>query len=251
LLRLARRRIDETAEYLADDWAVRHSGSEMSLARCLATVAGWQAPRLAAVGASGMAGGTSPLLRRVERLLGARPSEPARVWSYAGAMLLVLGAWIIGPAATTEPRATDPTVLPVAVIAPPPQAPAPRSELLAPPIAKPRSALLPKPLRHPEVAIRVRPHSEHRHRAPLLDREMTPMPRVIVIPHEVLKARIEMLVLSGSQELDPEVMRAFMEAQRRLIEMEMAQRGVRILWMVEPPVPAETPAPPTSPELQI
>ena len=260
LLRLARRRIDETAEYLADDWAVRHSGSEMSLARCLATVAGWQAPRLAAVGASGMADGTSPLLRRVERLLGARPSEPARALSYAGALLLVIGAWIIAPAATTEPKKMSPGLLSASVaerVLPPLESPSPRIALFtpAPPVREPRPAIRPERLPRPKVAT---PHPRHRHPAPLLDRETAPMAQVIVIPHEVLKARIEarldmLRALSEVENLDPEVVRAFLEVQRRLIEIEMAQRGVRVLWMVEPPAPeaTPTPAPPPRHELQI
>ena len=81
------------------------------------------------------------------------------------------------------------------------------------------------------------------------------MAHVIVIPHEVLKARIEarldmLRALSESQNFDPEVVRAFMEVQRRLIEMDMAQRGVRVLWMVEPPAPEATPAPAPTPPPQ-
>lgn len=72
---LARRRVQETAEYLCDDWAVHQTGGSLTLARCLAQVATWieAAPR--AVPVSGMAANRSQLVERVHRLLeGAQPS---------------------------------------------------------------------------------------------------------------------------------------------------------------------------------
>ena len=74
LNRLARRGMQEAAEELSDDWAVRHIGSGLHLARCLAEVAGWlergHTPhRLTSPMAS--AGG-SMLVRRVRRLLDGR-----------------------------------------------------------------------------------------------------------------------------------------------------------------------------------
>jgi len=78
LNRLARRRIQEVAEYLCDDWAVARTRRPVMLAKCLAAVAEWvgRAPRMntaalhpmsAMVEADG-----SPLVRRVGRILGAR-----------------------------------------------------------------------------------------------------------------------------------------------------------------------------------
>jgi beta-lactamase regulating signal transducer with metallopeptidase domain len=75
LNRLARRRVQEAAEYLCDDWAVHQTGGSLTLARCLAEVATWieAAPR--AVPVSGMAENRSQLVERVHRLLeGAQPS---------------------------------------------------------------------------------------------------------------------------------------------------------------------------------
>jgi beta-lactamase regulating signal transducer with metallopeptidase domain len=72
---LARRRVQEAAEFLCDDWAVHQTGGSLTLARCLAEVATWieTAPR--AVMVSGMASNRSQLLERVHRLLeGAQPS---------------------------------------------------------------------------------------------------------------------------------------------------------------------------------
>jgi len=69
LNRLARRGIVEAAEYLADDWAVRRTGTGVSLAKCLVKVAEWidTAPRAAPV--AGMAEDPSHLVTRVRRLI--------------------------------------------------------------------------------------------------------------------------------------------------------------------------------------
>jgi beta-lactamase regulating signal transducer with metallopeptidase domain len=74
LNRLARRRIQEAAEYLCDDWAVHQTGGGLTLARCLAEVATWIDARPRAVPVSGMAEHPSHLVARVQRLVeGARP----------------------------------------------------------------------------------------------------------------------------------------------------------------------------------
>lgn len=73
LNRLARRRIQESAEYLCDEWAVRRTGSGVLLAKCLAKVAEWleSAPR--SVPVAGMAEDRSHLVARVRRLLDGAP----------------------------------------------------------------------------------------------------------------------------------------------------------------------------------
>jgi beta-lactamase regulating signal transducer with metallopeptidase domain len=72
---LARRRIQEAAEYLCDDWAVHQTGGSLTLARCLAEVATWIARSPRAMPVSGMASNRSLLIERVHRLLeGAEPS---------------------------------------------------------------------------------------------------------------------------------------------------------------------------------
>jgi hypothetical protein len=83
---------------------------------------------------------------------------------------------------------------------------------------------------------------------PTLDRDTAPPERVIFIPHEAIQARLEVLrALSRAENLDPETARALLVVEHKLMEMEMAQRGVQILWMVEPPAPPSAPAPPASP----
>jgi HEAT repeat protein/beta-lactamase regulating signal transducer with metallopeptidase domain len=78
LNRVARLKLRESAEYLADEWAVRQTGSRLVLARCLAQVADWvssvEAPELA--GTIAMAEGGSPLLARVRRLLEREAEAP-------------------------------------------------------------------------------------------------------------------------------------------------------------------------------
>jgi beta-lactamase regulating signal transducer with metallopeptidase domain len=94
LNRLARRRMQEIAEYLCDDWAVARTSRPVTLAKCLAAVAEWvgRAPKLerrrlqpmsAMVGSSG-----SPLVRRVGRILGARDVPRARTSRVALAVSL-------------------------------------------------------------------------------------------------------------------------------------------------------------------
>ncbi|MGH7475663.1 MAG: M56 family metallopeptidase, partial [Longimicrobiales bacterium] len=77
LNRVARLRLRESAEYLCDDWAVRQTGSQLGLARCLAQVASWVGPVREPVpsGTMAMAEGGSPLLLRVQRLLDGRTGE--------------------------------------------------------------------------------------------------------------------------------------------------------------------------------
>lgn len=78
LNRVARRRMQEVSEYLCDEWAVRHTGRGIVLARSLAEVAGWSARTTRPLPLAGMAESGSPLSRRVQRLL--TGSWPASVW---------------------------------------------------------------------------------------------------------------------------------------------------------------------------
>ena len=81
LNRLARRRLQEAAEYLCDDWAARQTGGGLTLAKCLAEVAGWIQAR-GAVPVSGMAENRSQLVARVHRLLDGVEPRAARGLRY-------------------------------------------------------------------------------------------------------------------------------------------------------------------------
>ncbi|PCC69003.1 Signal transducer regulating beta-lactamase production, contains metallopeptidase domain [Nannocystis exedens] len=137
LNRVARRGMQEAAEELCDDWAVRHTGSGLHLARCLTEVAQWPGRSdLAGKFASPMAGKSSLLVRRVERLLDARERERgrwARRWrGLLGAALLAtvgLGApglsLSVARAEVPEPPvpADPPELMPEPVFAAMPAAP--------------------------------------------------------------------------------------------------------------------------------
>jgi beta-lactamase regulating signal transducer with metallopeptidase domain len=77
LNRLARRRIQESAEYLCDEWAVRRTGSGVLLAKCLAKVAEWLEASPRTVPVAGMAEDRSHLVARVRRLLEGAPFPKA------------------------------------------------------------------------------------------------------------------------------------------------------------------------------
>jgi beta-lactamase regulating signal transducer with metallopeptidase domain len=83
LNRVARRRLQEVAEYLCDDWAVARTSRPVMLAKCLAAVAEWvgraparSTPRLHPISAMVESGG-SPLVRRIGRILGGRRAPHA------------------------------------------------------------------------------------------------------------------------------------------------------------------------------
>jgi HEAT repeat protein/beta-lactamase regulating signal transducer with metallopeptidase domain len=78
LNRLARRELETTAEYLSDEWAMQKTGSAVSLAKCLATVAEWIQASPLGVPVAGLAERRSLLVSRIARLLDGRlPSSPA------------------------------------------------------------------------------------------------------------------------------------------------------------------------------
>ena len=90
LNRLALRRLEETAELLADDWAVRRLGNPLGLARTLTTVAGWRSGTRPSPVLS-MASTRSPLEQRVRRLLAGRgPARPPLGRRLAGVGVLCL-----------------------------------------------------------------------------------------------------------------------------------------------------------------
>jgi len=100
LQRVARRRLREAAEYLADGWAVQHGGGRLPLARCLVEVAGWVSPagEPLLAGTVAMAEGGSPLMSRVRRLLEREPeSVPRPAARAAAALAMVLSAAMFAP----------------------------------------------------------------------------------------------------------------------------------------------------------
>lgn len=105
LNRLARRRMQEVAEYLCDDWAVAKTSRPVTLAKCLAAVAEWVGrgprvgtPPLGALSAMVESDG-SPLVRRVGRIL-SRQRAPHRRTSriaFASATVSLVAMSAIAP----------------------------------------------------------------------------------------------------------------------------------------------------------
>lgn len=102
LNRLARSGMQTAAEELADDWAVRHLGTGLHLARCLTEVAEWQGRgRVPGAFVSPMASGErSALVHRVQRLLSERAQQRGR---WTGVRRGLLGVGLIAAVAWGAP----------------------------------------------------------------------------------------------------------------------------------------------------
>lgn len=96
---VARRRLREISEVLSDEWAVTRTGRPLSLAGCLAEVAGWSSARRS-LPVPGMAGRPSQLAQRIRRLLDSRsPENPARrIWLGAAMVALLIAVAAAAPA---------------------------------------------------------------------------------------------------------------------------------------------------------
>ncbi|HEX9942685.1 MAG TPA: M56 family metallopeptidase [Thermoanaerobaculia bacterium] len=122
---VARRRLREISEMLSDEWAVARTGRPLSLAGCLAEVAGWSSAGSAvrALPVPGMADRPSNLGRRIRRLLDETrsPERPARrLWLGGAMVVLVIAVAAAAPAVSavrTESRAVEPAE-PAAAAAP-------------------------------------------------------------------------------------------------------------------------------------
>ena len=102
LNRFARRRIQESAEYLCDDWAVRRTGSGITMAKSLMKVAEWMHAEPSPVPLAGMAENPSQLVSRVKRLVEHRGAfEARRAWPVplAVGLLLLTAAAVPGVSA--------------------------------------------------------------------------------------------------------------------------------------------------------
>ena len=71
----ARRQWRAAAEFVCDDWAIRHGVTKLALAQCLTAVAEWRMNRQINDMALAAGGSPSSLPQRVERLLDDKPSD--------------------------------------------------------------------------------------------------------------------------------------------------------------------------------
>jgi beta-lactamase regulating signal transducer with metallopeptidase domain len=124
LNQVARRRLRELSELRSDEWAVGQTGRPVSLARCLAEVAGWSLQPLNSLVAPGMADRPSHLAHRIRHLLNDARSPERRVrplWLAAGMAVLlvavVAAAPVVAPATPAlagGPAGSAPAVAPAA-----------------------------------------------------------------------------------------------------------------------------------------
>lgn len=100
-------RLREISELLSDEWAVSRTGRPLSLAGCLAEVAGWSLPSARPLPVPGMADRPSNLARRIGRLLedarGARRLH--RGWLAAAAVLTLAAVVAVAPGVSAVTRA--------------------------------------------------------------------------------------------------------------------------------------------------
>ena len=112
LNRLARRELETSAEFLSDEWAMRKTGSAVSLAKCLATVAEWIQASPLGVPVAGLAERRSLLVSRIARLLEGRLSEhPAsRIgWALVATLAVVATVAAAPRVYPTDPASIDTT----------------------------------------------------------------------------------------------------------------------------------------------
>ena len=105
LNRVARTSIQESAEYLCDDWAARATGSGLAVAKSLVKVAEWVRGTAAPIPLAGMAERPSQLVGRVRRLTErGRPAERSMRWALpAAAAILLVTAFAAPGIATNRP----------------------------------------------------------------------------------------------------------------------------------------------------
>lgn len=120
LNRLARRRLQEIAEFRCDDWAAEATGRPLSLARCLTEVAGWRSAGVSTLPVAAMAVKRSGLSRRVRRLLEPSPSAKPSPWLRPLLGILLLAMVVAAPGFTGATPDAAPGAPPE-----PPEAPAP------------------------------------------------------------------------------------------------------------------------------
>jgi beta-lactamase regulating signal transducer with metallopeptidase domain/F0F1-type ATP synthase membrane subunit b/b' len=114
LNRVAGRRLRELSERLCDEWAVERTGRPLSLARCLAEVAGWSVAPLRELPVPSMADRPSSLARRIRHLLDDARSPERRVkplWLGVAMLAVLVAVAAAAPgvyAASKDPAPAEP-----------------------------------------------------------------------------------------------------------------------------------------------
>ncbi|HEV8237757.1 MAG TPA: M56 family metallopeptidase [Thermoanaerobaculia bacterium] len=102
LNRLARRRLQEHAEYLCDDWAARRNGSGVTLAKCLLKVAEWIDAAADPLPLAGMAEMRSHFVSRIDRLVANRAlsARPRGRWLLPASVAAIAAVAAAAPGIT-------------------------------------------------------------------------------------------------------------------------------------------------------
>ncbi len=111
LNRVARRQLQEIAEYRCDDWAAESTGRPLTMARCLANVAEWTLCRQSDLPAPALTSRGQMLTRRVERLLDRRyplPHPPRRRWLIPAVVMLLVSTVLAVPGFSVADSAEEP-----------------------------------------------------------------------------------------------------------------------------------------------
>lgn len=106
LNRPARRAFQLASDFLADDWAVRCTGSRLALARALEKVSRWAVERGSPRGVLAMARPESPMVERVRVILETPLADSARAAPRWNALLL-LPALFLPPVSVAGPEAVQ------------------------------------------------------------------------------------------------------------------------------------------------
>jgi hypothetical protein len=109
LNRIARRRLQDEAEFLCDDWAVLRTGERLPLASCLTEVASWMVHGRRELFAAGMVDRPCRLSQRVRRLLDENHSpEPLRGRRWLASGACAAGAAVVFLVPGVSARGTAP-----------------------------------------------------------------------------------------------------------------------------------------------
>lgn len=204
LNRWARRELQEIAEYRCDDWAVRHTGRPVSLARCLASVAEWTLDERRALLAPALAARRRTLKQRVDRLLDRsypRPEEPRPRWLLPVSAALIVLTVLVAPGFSVAERAQDEA--PARAEAPAEATPEAEASTTAEPTGAPQTP--PTPLT-PTVAPTP---------------EIAPVPRVAPTPTVAPVSPVEPTPVVAPAPAVPPAAALFDEEQRKQLEAEL------------------------------
>ena len=111
LNRVAGRRLRELSERLCDEWAVERTGRPLSLARCLAEVAGWSVGPFRDLPVPSMADRPSSLAGRIRHLLDDARSPERRVkplWLAVPMLAVLIGVAAVAPGVYAAAAADEP-----------------------------------------------------------------------------------------------------------------------------------------------